>query len=200
MGILRESETGKKLTLPDSKTFAAFVTEIENGGSGHSKPCADLVRFMAFGGFRKTEAANVTWGDCAFTPDGGGLITVRGDPETGLKNRSPGEVRQVPMIKQMRELLGRIREERPNEPPEKPVMLVRECQKAMNRAAKVVGMERITHHDLRHLFATRCIESGVDIPTVSKWLGHKDGGALAMKVYGHLRNEHSQAMAGKVHF
>jgi hypothetical protein len=30
------------------------------------------------------------------------------------------------------------------------------------------------------LFATRCIESGVDIPTVSRWLGHKDGGALAM--------------------
>jgi integrase len=61
-------------------------------------------------------------------------------------------------------------------------MLVRECQEAMNRAAKIVGMPRITHHDLRHLFATRCIESGVDIPTVSRWLGHKDGGALAMKV------------------
>jgi site-specific recombinase XerD len=50
------------------------------------------------------------------------------------------------------------------------------------------------------LFATRCIESGVDIPTVSRWLGHKDGGALAMKVYGHLRNEHSQQMAQKVRF
>ena len=49
---------------------------------------------------------------------------------------------------------------------------------------------KITHHDLRHLFATRCIESGVDIPTVARWLGHKDGGALAMKTYGHLRNEH----------
>jgi integrase len=79
-------------------------------------------------------------------------------------------------------------------------MLVRECQKAMNRAANIVGTPRITHHDLRHLFATRCIESGVDIPTVSRWLGHKDGGALAMKTYGHLRNEHSQAMALKVKF
>jgi len=59
---------------------------------------------------------------------------------------------------------------------------------------------KLTHHDLRHLFATRCIESGVDIPTVSRWLGHKDGGALAMKTYGHLRNEHSQAMAQKVKF
>jgi hypothetical protein len=53
---------------------------------------------------------------------------------------------------------------------------------------------------LRHLFATRCIESGVDIPTVSRWLGHKDGGALAMKVYGHLRNQHSASMAKLVSF
>ena len=56
------------------------------------------------------------------------------------------------------------------------VFLVRECQKSMDRAAaRKVGMERITHHDLRHLFATICIESGVDVPTVSRWLGHKDG-------------------------
>jgi hypothetical protein len=40
----------------------------------------------------------------------------------------------------------------------------------------------------------------VDIPTVSRWLGHVDGGALAMKVYGHLRRAHSQDMAAKVTF
>jgi integrase len=70
----------------------------------------------------------------------------------------------------------------------------------MRRAAKIIGIQHISHHDLRHLFATRCIESGVDIPTVARWLGHKDGGALAMKTYGHLRNEHSLAMAQKVTF
>jgi site-specific recombinase XerD len=63
-----------------------------------------------------------------------------------------------------------------------------------------MGIKRLTHHDLRHLFATICIESGVDIPTVAKWLGHKDGCVLALKTYGHLRNEHSQAMAKKVKF
>jgi hypothetical protein len=40
----------------------------------------------------------------------------------------------------------------------------------------------------------------VDIPTVSRWLGHKDGGALAMKRYGHLRQEHSFAMIKRVSF
>jgi len=82
----------------------------------------------------------------------------------------------------------------------KPVMLVHECQGAIDTACKKLSIVRITHHDLRHLFATRCIESGVDIPTVSRWLGHKDGGALAMKVYGHLRDSHSTAMAQKVRF
>ena len=100
----------------------------------------------------------------------------------------------------MRKLLEHIRAERPEESPETPIMRVWECQKSIDRASKLLGIKRITHHDLRHLFATRCIESGVDIPTVSRWLGHKDGGALAMKTYGHLRNEHSQAMAQKVKF
>jgi hypothetical protein len=40
----------------------------------------------------------------------------------------------------------------------------------------------------------------VDIPTVAKWLGHKDGGVLAMQTYGHLRDKHSANMAEKVIF
>ena len=35
---------------------------------------------------------------------------------------------------------------------------------------------------------------------VARWLGHKDGGALAMRTYGHLREEHSVNMARKVSF
>jgi hypothetical protein len=35
---------------------------------------------------------------------------------------------------------------------------------------------------------------------VSRWLGHSDGGALAMRVYGHLQVEHSLAMGKRVSF
>ncbi|HNQ90824.1 MAG TPA: tyrosine-type recombinase/integrase [Verrucomicrobiota bacterium] len=137
----------------------------------------------------RAEAAIVIWADCDF-----------GRKEIRLRVTKNGEPRLVPMIADMEALLLRLRSSRPSEPPEAPVMRVQESQKAMDRAARTVGITRITHHDLRHLFATRCIESGVDIPTVSRWLGHKDGGALAMKVYGHLRDEHSQDMAQKVRF
>ncbi len=193
-GIKRAKVRSKSLALPESEQFEKFLTELENGGGRDSQNCADLVRFLAFGGFRKSEAASITWADCDL---GKKEIIVRGDPETGTKNWS---IRRVPMIPNMLELLQRLRTEYPNELPSTPIMRVRECQKSMDRAAKAAKMARITHHDLRHLFATLCIESGVDIPTVSRWLGHKDGGALAMRVYGHLRDQHSVAMAQRVTF
>jgi integrase len=80
------------------------------------------------------------------------------------------------------------------------VVQVFECQKSIDRAAKLAGERRITHHDPGHLFATRCIESGMHIPTVSRWLGHQDGGALCMKSAGHQRGEHSANGAKKVAF
>jgi integrase len=179
----------KQLRLPEPEQFRRFVHAIQQGAGWYSRECADLVQFVAYGGFRKTEAAHVIWDDCDFARR---QIRVR-----VTKN---GEPRVVPMIGDMETLLLRLRSIRAAEPPGSAVMVVNECQKAMDRAARQTGMARITHHDLRHLFATRCIESGVDIPTVSRWLGHKDGGALAMKVYGHLRNQHSQEMAQKVKF
>ena len=104
------------------------------------------------------------------------------------------------MIPKMKALLLKLKSECPEATASDPVMLVNECQQAMTRAAEKVGMSRITHHDLRHLFATRCIELGADIPTISRWLGHVDGGALAMKTYVHLRDDHSVTMAQKMIF
>lgn len=60
---------------------------------------------------------------------------------------------------------------------------VKRIQKVLETSSKEFGIH-ITHHTVRQWFATRCIERGVDIPTLSHWLGHKDGGVLAMKTYG----------------
>ena len=171
-----------------------MVAEMRNGHGRFSRDCADFVEGLAYSGIRKGEANALEWRD---VDSQAGEIVVRGDADTGTKN---WELRRVPLIPDARALFARMRSEREGEPLDAKVFGVRECQKALDRACIKVGAERITHHDLRHLFATRCIESGVDIPTVSRWLGHKDGGALAMKTYGHLRREHSQAQAQKVSF
>jgi integrase len=70
----------------------------------------------------------------------------------------------------------------------------------MRRACERLGLPMLTNHALRHYFASVCIASGVDIPTVSRWLGHAAGGALAMKTYGHLLKDASQVAAAKVDF
>lgn len=194
VGLERKPVRPKQLELPTLAQFGDFVAEMRAARSRDSQNCADFVQGLAFTGCRISEAARIEWRDLNFTTE---EVFVRGDPEEGTKN---GETRRVPMIAGARELLLKMRQARSAEPASDHVFLVEHAQKSMTRAAKKVGMTRITHHDLRHFFATVCIESGVDIPTVSRWLGHKDGGALAMKTYGHLRREHSAAQARKVNF
>ncbi len=184
----------KALELPSRPQFKLLVKSVRAVNKRFSNDAADLMEFLAYGGFRISEAENICWKDCNFER---GEILVRGDADTGTKNWS---VRTVPMIPEMRKLLQRLRSRRGDFKAEDRITAVSECNGSMANACERLEIPHITHHDLRHLFATTCIESGVDIPTVSRWLGHRDGGALAMKTYGHLRNEHSQAMAKKVKF
>jgi len=207
--LKRVATKAKPMLLPSSEQWIRFVESVGNGGgrpNRHSKPCAFFVQFLAFSGFRKSEAANVIWQDCNF--DNGTISIVEADENTTAKDRNfrikNGQFRVVPMFDEMRQLLEEIkaynaRLGRSIKPTDR-VMEVSECERSMTRACKEVGMARITHHDLRHLFVTRCIESGVDIPTVSRWIGHSDGGTLAMRTYGHLRQDHSLQMAKKVSF
>ncbi len=184
----------KQLTLPSRAEFLQLVETVERAGAWCSRDCADFLRGLAFTGCRKGEAAEIRWRDLDFAA---GEIVVRGDPETGTKNWT---VRRVPMIPDARALFERMRSERGEESPNEKVFRVNEAQKAIDSAARKARYS--PHHAPRSaaLFATVGIEAGIDIPTVSRWLGHKDGGALAMKTYGHLRREHSVAQALKVSF
>lgn len=185
----------KELRLPEPDQFLSLVKHVREAGSGFSKHCADAVEFFAYAGPRLKEAARVYGRDCSFTKN---EIVIRGDAKTGTKN---WEIRRVPMIPEMRRLLERLKAKRGEEVfLNSPVCAVRKFNRSLTSACKSLGLHHLTHHDLRHLFATRCIESGVDIPTVAKWLGHKDGGVLAMQTYGHLRDKHSADMAQKVIF
>jgi integrase len=192
--LKRVTIRSKEIVLPSTDKFNALIIEMRNGHGRDSRNCADFAAGLAFTGCRLSEANVLEWRDMDFAA---GEIVVRGDATTGTKN---WELRRVPLIPDARTLFQRMRGEREGEALDAKVFRVGECQKALDRACKRIGAARITHHDLRHLFATRCIESGVDIPTVSRWLGHKDGGALAMKTYGHLRREHSMAQAQRVTF
>ena len=57
---------------------------------------------------------------------------------------------------------------------------------------KKLGLEHIKFHALRHTFATRAIEDGVDVATVSGLLGHSDT-TTTMHFYVHPRDEAMRA-------
>lgn len=182
-------------SLPSREQFQEMVEHVRSSRSRWRDASGDLVEFLAYSGLRIGEAREVLWKHVDWERQ---ELVVAGNPKTdGPKNRT---VRRIPMIDDLQKLLEKMASQRPHEGDDEKVLLVVSAKVAMRKAAAEIGFDPITHHDMRHLFATTCIESGVDIPTVAYWLGHKDGGALAMKVYGHLRNEHSKAAAQRVSF
>lgn len=205
---LKAKMSAHKPTLPDAATLSAIFNEVEAGSStgharntGRSLEIADLLRFLAFTGCRLAEARAVCWRDVDLAR---GFLRVAG-------TKTETSHREVPLVPAARQLLEKIRARRLRVAPVSVagvpqldlaarVLGVGEGQKSLNRACAKLGCERLTHHDLRDAFATTAIEAGVDVPTIARWLGHADGGALLMKVYGQLRDEHSQAAALKVTF
>jgi excisionase family DNA binding protein len=62
-----------------------------------------------------------------------------------------------------------------------------EVGKAFRRASKIAGISGVRFHDLRHTFASRLIEAGVDIITVKELLGHSS--VKITERYTHTRSE-----------
>ena len=67
-------------------------------------------------------------------------------------------------------------------------------------ARKAAGLSKFGFHDCRHHFISTCVMSGIDFMTIARWVGHKDGGMLIGKVYGHLSNEHAKRQAKRIDF
>lgn len=61
-------------------------------------------------------------------------------------------------------------------------------ENSFSRLIKKVGLKKIKYHALRHTFATRSIEAGVDIKTLSELLGHSTVD-ITLKTYVHTSDE-----------
>ena len=197
LDIKRRKLVHAKITVPSREEFQRLVSSLRDenrtfGTQGKGEDAADLVELLAYSGCRLAEATSMCWADINFDRH---RVKVTGG-EGGTKN---SEERTIPMTEALRQLLERLHAK--NQPkPSDTVVKTKSAKRALQRACRKLELPQFTHHDFRHLFATTCIESSVDIPTVSRWLGHKDGGALAMKTYGHLRDEHSYSMIKRVTF
>lgn len=193
-GLERATEVEKALRLPTLAEFAGLVHFARSRRHRTAGNAADLIEFLAYTGLRIGEAGQAEWRDWDVSS---GTLTVRGDPDTATKN---WRIRKIPLIAEAIILLTRIRSERSDEPPGKLVLQVHDVRGTFEAYAKHTGRSAYGHHDMRHFFITRCVESGVDAPTIAEWVGHQDGGKLIYERYFHAREEHGVRCAQLVSF
>ena len=73
----------------------------------------------------------------------------------------------------------------------------RTYQDLFKRCVRQAGIRDTNFHALRHTFATRSLEQGVDVVTLSRLLGHANP-SITMDKYGHALDDHKRASVGKL--
>ena len=76
------------------------------------------------------------------------------------------------------------------------VVFVRAYQKSFEVCLKKLKIPHKGFHSLRHTFATRAIECGMDVKTLSEILGHKNA-SVTLNKYVHSFMEHKKEMMNK---
>ena len=74
---------------------------------------------------------------------------------------------------------------------------VRSYQKSFYSTLKNINVNRRGFHTLRHTFATRALECGMDVKTLSKILGHNSP-VVTLRRYAHSLWEHQDLMMNKL--
>ena len=150
-------------------------------------------------GLRIGELLALTWNDIDFEKNllfisktchdgnnGCGHIRIIDDPKTVHSRRV------IPLPKKISSLLKSIKQRSICEyviaDGDKPIF-IRSYQRTFELLLKKLGIEHKGFHSLRHTFATRAIECGMDVKTLSELLGHKNA-TITLKRYTHSLLEH----------
>lgn len=167
-----------QFSIPTNEQMEQIRASVYNS----SQDAGLLFDLMAETGSRISTARSIKWEHVLWATNNIWYTYVKWK-EGGYRGPITGRLRAVLEKAKPDEALGRI-------------VRINSCRKPLETACHRLKISPvISHHDLRHWFVTRAVEKGVDVPTIARWVGHVDGGALLLQTYAHLRDEHSQAMA-----
>lgn len=76
-------------------------------------------------------------------------------------------------------------------------MSIRSYQYIFEKLTEKVGIRKLNFHAIRHTFATRAIECGMDIKTLSEIMGHKNA-SITLNRYAHSMLDTKNAMMNKL--
>lgn len=195
-----ETAPPPKRQLVTPKEFETLITSAREVCKKNGEQVADYLRFLALSGAREKEALRVQWEDVDFKQE---RVTVGAD---GLAKN--WEMRTVEFNPQLGAHLKDMKDRRPPDcswlfpSPQrgKRDMNTRSFRESLKMAREKAKLPWLGFHDLRHYFCSVCVMAGIDFMTIAAWLGHKDGGILVGKVYGHLLDEHRAKAAKRVNF
>ena len=156
-----------------------------------------------YSGLRIGELMALQWSDIDFTK---GILTISKschDGKDGLVIDEPKTTtsrRVIPLPRQLLPILKGIKK-RSNSPfvvstNGKPVS-VRSYQRSFELLLKKLNIPHKGFHSLRHTFATRAIECGMDVKTLSEILGHKNP-TVTLNRYAHSLMAHKADMMNKL--
>lgn len=178
-------ESQRALTNEETKNLLAAI-------KGHKYE--SLIKFYIYTGVRRNEALAVKWKDIDFS---NGIIHISASLDiTGAisKTKTKTSVRNIPLLPELRKILLTMPQTnefvfydfKPNA-----------INKAFQKICKSLQLEKITVHSLRHSFATRCSNAGIDNKTIMKWLGHSKS-EITNRIYIHVLPEHEKKEALKL--
>jgi len=158
------------------------------------------LKLLAFSGARRSEALRLKWSDVDSQNE---QLTIGAD---GLNKGR--EVRVVDFNQKLKEHLDDMLKRKapdskylfPSPQRGETDAHAKTFMESLRLARKKSSLANIGFHDCRHFFISYAVMSGIDYMTIARWVGHKDGGILIGKVYGHLSNEHAQAQAARLNF
>lgn len=149
-------------------------------------------------GLRLGEAVGLDWGD---VDEDAGYVMVR---------RTKTVPRPVPVSDDAADALRALRSARRRVDPRAPVFVMPRASRAghepermrahsvshaLPRMLEAAKLPRVTPHGLRHGAATLMVSRGVHMRVIAEQLGHRDGGALAGRVYAHVLPGHMKDAA-----
>jgi integrase len=155
---------------------------------------ADFIRLLAFCGGRTSEVLKLTWSDVDFQKK---VLVFKG---TDTKN---SQTRRVDFNSQLQSHLKSMLPRKTSDsvfPSSRTENAVTSFKTILRKTRTDLGMPDFTNHLLRHYFISTAVMAGIDYMTIAGWVGHKDGGVLIGKTYGHLSREHTVRMAKKLSF
>lgn len=156
-----------------------------------------------YSGLRIGELIALQWSDIDFTK---GILTVSKschDGKDGLIIDEPKTAtsrREIPLPKQLLPILKSIKKKSDSlfvVSASGSTISVRSYQRSFELLLKKLKIPHKGFHSLRHTFATRALECGMDVKTLSEILGHKNP-TVTLNRYAHSLMEHKADMMNRL--